>query len=165
MFSCTPSLYLWGKKKKGRLSSVTSEYRTDVSVNTWLKQHPASCVFDGPKPFEQMCFFNVEKMWRTAWCIDASRDVWTCRECTARKELWFHTIIRHRWVSLESGRRKCPRPNWCQVFIWLCSSLYSEVHLWQMAECSIWNPSMICYYGYFSLSDLNLAHIRKLVCA
>lgn len=53
------------------------------------------------------------------------------------RRLQFHAIIQQSRVSLSSTGtcgRKHPRANWCQLLIWLCSTLYSEVHLWGRAD-------------------------------
>lgn len=168
MHSCTTSESK-PLRQRGRLSKMSRQHiwQECLSMSGWNGRQRQ--VFDGPKLCEQMCFFLRGK---GGLLLDAL----TCHVLfelglSADSESVEETVILCNYsgrVSVSSGirrcGRKCPRPNWCQVLIWLCSTLYSEVHLWQIAECGIWNPPMICHYGCFSLLGLNPAHIRKLVC-
>lgn len=80
--------------------------------------------------------------------------------------LQFHAIIQHSGVSLSSTGtcgRKHPRANWCQLLIWLCSTLYSEVHLWGRADR--WSAPIMAAFILFLKNSLRSGNLcAKFLC-
>lgn len=105
-----------------------------------------SRVFDGRK-LQQVnrCAFSLENRKKKKasfcwmyWCVMWWLNLAWAQIVKCEKRLQFHAIIRHMWVSLAELRdveESRPRPNWCQVFIWLRRhTVRSEVRLWRICK-------------------------------